>query len=85
MLPLPPPSAYHSQRSRGSPADGGNVSSGVNLGLLASVTLRRQVNSGSWSTVRQDRSHGYIDCIVSVSQRAKGACRGRFIRATMPR
>jgi RHS repeat-associated protein len=29
------------------------LSSGVNAGLLASVTLRRKVNSGSWTTVRQ--------------------------------
>ena len=31
----------------------GYVASGVNAGLLQSVTLRRQVNSGSWTTVRQ--------------------------------
>ena len=29
------------------------VSSGVNTGLIANVTLRRQINGGSWSTVRQ--------------------------------
>src|SRR6266545_2016528 len=53
MPPLPLPSGYHSQHGRGSPADGGNVSSGVNTGLLSNVTLRRKVNSGSWATVRQ--------------------------------
>jgi hypothetical protein len=36
------------------------VSSGVNAGLLAGVTLRTKVNGGSWSTVRQVQ-YGYYD------------------------
>jgi RHS repeat-associated protein len=36
------------------------VRSGVNAGLVASLTLRRQVNGGPWSTVRQ-ASYTYYD------------------------
>jgi YD repeat-containing protein len=36
------------------------LSSGVNAGLLQSVVLRRQVNGGSWSTVRQVQ-YAYYD------------------------
>jgi RHS repeat-associated protein len=38
----------------------GYVASGVNAGLLASVTLRRQVNGGAWSVVRQVQ-YAYYD------------------------
>src|SRR5206468_1405636 len=36
------------------------LTSGVNAGLLQNVTLRRQVNAGAWSTVRQV-VYGYYD------------------------
>jgi RHS repeat-associated protein len=38
----------------------GYLASGVNAGLLASVTLRTRVNSGSWSVVRQVQ-YAYYD------------------------
>jgi RHS repeat-associated protein len=36
------------------------VASGVNAGLLQNLTLRRQVNGGGWTTVRQ-AAYGYYD------------------------
>src|SRR5262249_4569675 len=40
------------------------LSSGVNIGRLSNVTLRRQVNGGSWTTVRQT-DYTYHDGIVA--------------------
>src|SRR5262249_33861778 len=47
------------------------LTSGVNAGLLSNVTLRRQVNGGSWATVRQ------------VDYTYYGATRSRFSRVVL--